>query len=63
MKKWQKWTAIGISAAVVIALVVLHFVQPEVSYAYLEAAAFVSFLLGGTAGYLACKYISGRKEE
>ena len=54
MKKltWQQWTAIGITAAVVITGVVLHFVQPQVSYAFTEAMTLGGFVLGGVAGYL-----------
>ena len=54
MKKltWQQWTAIGIIAAVVIAGVVLHLVQPQVSYAFTELAVACAFVLGGVAGYL-----------
>lgn len=54
MKKltWQQWTAIGITAAVLITGVVLHLVQPAVSYAWLEVTAVGTFILGGVAGYL-----------
>ena len=49
---WKQWTALGICAAVVIALVVCHLVQPTVSYAWLEIASGVSFVAGGFTGYL-----------
>ena len=49
---WQQWTAIGITAAVIITGIVLHLVQPAVSYAWLEAVATGTFALGGVAGYL-----------
>ncbi len=54
MKKltWQQWTAIGIIAAVIIAAVVLHLVQPQVSYAFFEIGAVVMFALGVVSGYL-----------
>ena len=52
---WQQWTALGIIAAVIIAAVVLHLVQPQVSYAYLEISAAVTFVLGGVAGWLLAK--------
>lgn len=54
MKKlnWKQWTAIGITVAVVIAGVVLHFVQPEVSYAFTEAVAAGSFVVGGGVMWL-----------
>ncbi|MBQ1573454.1 MAG: hypothetical protein IIZ78_20215 [Clostridiales bacterium] len=60
---WKKWTAIGLTAAVVIALVVLHFVQPEVSYAFVEAASAVSFVAGAVAGYLYKKYRVEKKQD
>lgn len=49
---WKQWTAIGIIAAVVVTAVVLHFVQPEVSYAFTEFVSLGTFVLGGVAGYL-----------
>jgi len=54
MKKlnWQQWTAIGITAAVIITGVVLHLVQPTVSYAFTEIMTAGGFVLGGITGYL-----------
>lgn len=54
MKKltWQQWTAIGILVAVVITGVVLHFVQPIVSYAFTEAMTAGGVVVGTVAGYL-----------
>ena len=49
---WQQWTAIGIIAAVVITGVVLHFVQPQVSYALTEAMTICAFIVGGITGYM-----------
>ena len=49
---WQQWTAIGILAAAVITLVVLHFVQPEVSYAFTEAMTAGGVIVGGVVGYM-----------
>ena len=49
---WQQWTAIGIIAAVIITGVVLHLVQPAVSYAWLELTAVGTFVLGGVVGWL-----------
>ena len=49
---WKQWTVLGIVAAVVIAAVVCHLVQPEVSYAWLEVVAGGTFVLGGVGGYL-----------
>ena len=60
MKKltWQQWTAIGIIVAVIIAAVVLHLVQPQVSYAFLEISAAVTFALGVLVGWLLKKRTS-----
>lgn len=49
---WKQWTALGIVVAVIIAAVVCHLVQPEVSYAWLEMIAAGTFVLGGVTGYL-----------
>ena len=49
---WKQWTALGIIAAVVIAAVVCHLVQPVVSYAWLELVSGCTFALGGAAVYL-----------
>ena len=49
---WQQWTALGIIAAVIIAAVVLHLVQPQVSFAFLEISSLVMFALGVVTGYL-----------
>lgn len=54
MKKftWQQWVAIGLSAAVIITLIVLHFVQPSVSYAFTELMTGTGLVVGGVIGYL-----------
>jgi len=49
---WQQWTALGIIAAVIIAAIVLHLVQPNVSYAFFEIGALVMFGIGVVTGYL-----------
>lgn len=49
---WQQWTGIGIIAAVIIVIIILHFVQPKVSFAFAEIATIVGFLLGGFSAYL-----------
>lgn len=48
---WKQWTALGIIAAVVIAAVVCHLVQPQVTYAWLEMVAGGTFVLGALTGY------------
>ena len=49
---WKQWTAFGITAAIIIAGVVCHLVQPFVSYSYLEIISAGTFVLGAAAGYL-----------
>lgn len=49
---WQQWTAIGIIAALFITGLVLHFVQPTVSYAFTEAISVATFFVGVVTGYL-----------
>ena len=49
---WKQWTALGLTAAVVIAAVVCHLVQPQVTYAWLEIVACGTFVLGAVTGYL-----------
>ena len=52
---WKQWTAVGVIAAVVIAAVVCHLLQPEVTYAWLEMVSCGTFVLGAVAGALLAK--------
>ena len=52
---WKQWTAVGVIAAVIIAAVVCHLVQPEVTYAWLEMVSCGTFVLGAVAGALLAK--------
>ena len=54
-KSWKTWVVVAIIAAVVIAAVVCHLVQPNVTYAWLEVVAFVTFVLGAVSGALVYK--------
>lgn len=49
---WKNWTAFGIIVATIIAGVVCHLVQPQVSYACMEIISASTFALGGITGYL-----------
>lgn len=49
---WKKWTAIGIAVAIVITGIVLHLVQPTISFAWTELMCTGTFIGGGIAGYL-----------
>ena len=48
---WKQWTALGIIAAVIIAAIVCHLVQPQVTYAYFEMVSGGAFVLGILTGY------------
>lgn len=54
MKKlnWKQWTAIAIITIIIISLVVLHFIQPIVSYAFTEIMTVLGFVFGIVSGYL-----------
>jgi hypothetical protein len=43
---WKRWTALGLGLAIVITLIVLHLVQPEISYAWNEVFCAVAFVTG-----------------
>ena len=49
---WKQWTGFSLVIAVVIAAVVCHLVQPEVSYAFLEMVSGGTFVLGGLSVWL-----------
>lgn len=49
---WKQWTSFGIVVALLISFGVCHLVQPQVSYAWLEAMCAGTFVLGGVSGYL-----------
>lgn len=47
VKSWKFWLAVAVIAALIIAAVVCHLVQPKVTYAWLEIVAVFTFILGG----------------
>lgn len=49
---WKQWIGFALVIAVVIAAVVCHLVQPEVSYAWLEMVSGGTFVLGGLSVWL-----------
>lgn len=49
---WKQWTGFALVVTVVIAAVVCHLVQPEVSYALLEMVSGGTFVLGGLSVWL-----------
>ena len=59
-KNWKLWVVVAIIAAVVIAAVVCHLVQPKVTYAWLEVVSAFTFVLGGVAGGLVGYYFAGK---
>lgn len=54
MKKWtwKQWTAFAIVIAVIITVLVLHLVQPVITFAWAELFVSCSFVVGAVAGYL-----------
>lgn len=48
---WKKWVGIGIAVAIVIAGIVLHLLQPTISFAWTELLCTGTFIGGGVAGY------------
>ena len=56
LKSWKFWVVFGIVAAIIIAAVVCHLVQPQVSYAWLEVVSLVTFVLGGAVGAIITYY-------
>jgi hypothetical protein len=54
---WKKWTAIGITVAVVATGIILHLVQPTISFAWTELMCACAFIAGGVSGYLAKGHI------
>lgn len=57
VKNWKFWTVFGIVAAIIIAAVVCHLVQPKVTYAWLEIVSAFTFALGCAAGALVDNYL------
>jgi len=60
---WKQWTAVCVIAAVVIAAVVCHLAQPEVTYAWLEMVSCGTFVLGAVAGNLLAKKAKNGEKE
>ena len=64
VKSWKFWLVVAIVAAIIIAAVVCHLVQPEVTYAWLEIVATFTCVLGCVCGWLIGNYLcSFRKRE
>ena len=56
-KNWKLWVMVAILAAMVIAAVVCHLVQPKVTYAWLEVVSAFTFVIGCSAGALVDNYL------
>ena len=61
VKDWKFWLVFGIVAAIIIAAVVCHLVQPKVTYAWLEVVSAFTFVLGGVAGGFIGSYLASKK--
>lgn len=59
---WKKWLVVAIVAMIIIAIVVLHLVQPKITYAFAEVLIAIAFIIGGVAGWLANKYFNEIKK-
>lgn len=62
LKSYKFWLVVAIVAAIVIAAVVCHLVQPKVTYAWLEIVSAFTFVLGGVCGGLIANYILKNKK-
>lgn len=60
-KSWKFWLVVAIVAAVIIAAVVCHLVQPKVTYAWLEIVSAFTFVLGCVATALVDNYLLKKK--
>lgn len=60
-KNWKLWVVIAIIAAIVIAAVVCHLVQPKVTYAWLEVVAGCTLALGVVLGVVIDHYLLKKK--
>ena len=49
---WKQWTSLGLVVVVFITCLVLHLVQPQVTYSFMELMTFVGAVVGFVAGYL-----------
>ena len=49
---WKQWTSFGIVAALLITIIVLHLVQPQITYSFAELMTFIGAVVGFVAGYL-----------
>lgn len=58
VKNWKFWVCVALVLAVVIAAVVCHLVQPQVSYAWLEIVSAFTFVLGGVCGGFIGNYLA-----
>lgn len=58
LKSYKFWLVVALVAAVVIAAVVCHLVQPKVTYAWLEVVSAFTFILGGVCGGLIANYLA-----
>jgi len=57
LKNWKLWLVVAVVAAIIIAAVVCHLVQPKVTYAWLEMVSIFTFALGCAAGALVDNYL------
>jgi uncharacterized membrane protein YccC len=50
-KNFKFWLVLGLILLLIIAMVVIRFVQPNIPYQWVELFLVISFILGGVTGY------------
>ena len=49
---WKQWTSLGLVIATLLTCVIMHLVQPTITYAFAEVMTLVGAIIGFVAGYL-----------
>lgn len=49
---WKQWTSMVLIILTILSCVIMHLVQPQVSYAFAETMTLIGVIVGFIAGYL-----------
>ena len=49
---WKQWTSLALIVATVLTCVIMHLVQPTITYAFAEVMTLIGAIVGFVAGYL-----------
>ena len=49
---WKQWTSLGLVIATLLTCVIMHLVQPTITYAFSEVMTLIGASVGFVAGYL-----------